>query len=204
MSLRDHRLRRPELRVRQRRPDRRTVGPMNRRVGLPVVIVIFVAVIVGLVLLTPVLQGDDDAPETAKETPVAAACTPVADPFGSPPDGFTYEKVDEETRAEDDRRAAAGRGRRGHARGAPRPAHARHARERAEQGLPRRTWTSSSRPPRSARRSRARQGFALIPLESGTVVAVGVRGCTAVLISAQDPNAVRFLATAVFVESSPR
>ena len=31
-----------------------------------------------------------------------------------------------------------------------------------------------------------------------------VTGCTAVLISAQDPNAVRFLATAVFVESSPR
>ena len=175
---------------------------MNRRVGLPVVLVIFVAVIVGLVLLTPVLQGDD-TPETAKETPVAAACTPVADPFGSPPDGFTYAKVDEQTRQKtidalrldaagvDMRAARQGPATLGTLVGAPSKNPQAYVDELVS--------TAEKRSPVSRQ-----QGFALIPLESGTVVAVGVRGCTAVLISAQDPNAVRFLATAVFVESSPR
>jgi len=176
---------------------------MNRRVGLPVVLVIFVAVIVGLVLLTPVLQGDDDAPETAKETPVAAACTPVADPFGSPPDGFAYAKVDEETRAKtiaalrldeagvDMRAARQGPLTLGTLVAAPSKDPQAYVDDLVS--------TAEKRSPVSRQ-----PAFALIPLESGTVVAVGVRGCTAVLISAQDPNAVRFLATAVFVESSPR
>ena len=176
---------------------------MNRRVGLPVVLAILVAVIVGLVLITPLLQGDDDEPETAAETPIATACTPVADPFGSPPDGFTYEKVDEDTRQKtiaalrldaagvDMRAARQGQLTLGTLVGVPSKdpqAYVDELVSTAEKGSP------VSR----------QQGFTLIPLESGTVVAVGVRGCTAVLISAQDPNAVRFLATAVFVESSPR
>jgi hypothetical protein len=175
---------------------------VNRRVRLPVVLAIFVAVVVGLVLLTPVLQGEDE-PETAVETPVATACTPVADPFGSPPDGFAYEKVDEVTRAKtiaalrldapgmDMRAARQGTLTLGTLVGVPSKDPQAYVDElvaTAEKGSP------VSR----------QAGFTLIPLESGTVVAVGVRGCTAVLISAQDPNAVRFLATAVFVESSPR
>jgi len=42
------------------------------------------------------------------------------------------------------------------------------------------------------------KGYAIIPLENGQKVAVGVRGCDTILISAQDPNAVRFLAENVF------
>ena len=42
------------------------------------------------------------------------------------------------------------------------------------------------------------KGYAVIPLSDGNVVAVGVRGCRAVLISATDPTAVPFLADAVF------
>jgi hypothetical protein len=175
---------------------------MNRRVGLPVVLVIFVAVIAGLVLITPALQGDDE-PEAVQETPVAAACTPVADPFGSPPDGFTYDKVDEDTRQKtvaalrldaagvDMRAARQGALTLGTLVGVPSKDPQAYMDELVS--------TAEKRSPVSRQ-----QGFALLPLESGTVVAVGVRGCTAVLISAQDPNAVRFLATAVFVESSPR
>jgi hypothetical protein len=40
--------------------------------------------------------------------------------------------------------------------------------------------------------------YAVIPLASGSVVAVGTRGCQAILINATDPKAVPFLADAVF------
>lgn len=179
------------------------MGTVNRRLGLPVVLAIVVATLAALILVTPLLRGGDDEPETASETPAATACTPVADPFGSPPNGFAYEKVDDATRRKtiealrldpagvDMRAARQGPLTLGTLVAAPSEDPAGYVDElvsTAERGSP------VSR----------QQGFTLIPLESGTVVAVGVRGCTAVLISAQDPNAVRFLATAVFVESSPR
>ena len=44
-------------------------------------------------------------------------------------------------------------------------------------------------------------GFMIIPLESGQTVAVGVRGCNTILINAQDPEAVKFLAANVFSSS---
>ena len=46
----------------------------------------------------------------------------------------------------------------------------------------------------AARRSRRGNGYAILPLESGKQVAVGVKGCRTVLITAQDPDAVKFLA----------
>ena len=176
---------------------------MNRRLGLPVVLAVVAATIVALVLLTPLIQGGDDEPETVAETPVATACTPIADPFGSPPDGFTYEKVSEETRQTtikalrldeadgpvDMRAARQGGITLGTLVGAPSKDPTAYVNELI-------TTAEKGRSPISRQR-----GFTLIPLESGTVVAVGVRGCTAVLISAQDPSAVRFLATAVFNES---
>jgi hypothetical protein len=42
------------------------------------------------------------------------------------------------------------------------------------------------------------KGYAVLPLQGGSVVAVGVRGCATILISAADPSAVPFLADAVF------
>jgi hypothetical protein len=47
-----------------------------------------------------------------------------------------------------------------------------------------------------------RTGYAVLPLQGGTVVAVGVRGCATILISAQDSNAVPFLADAVFASGA--
>lgn len=174
---------------------------MNRRVGLPVVLAIVAATIVALIVATPLLQSGEDKPDQASETPVVVECTPVADPFGSPPDSFAYEKVDEDTRQKtivalrlDD---SGGR------------VDMRAARQ-AEITLGTLVGVPSANPSayvdelvataeRGSPVSRQR-GFTLIPLESGTVVAVGVKGCTAVLISAMDPNAVRFLAAAVFTK----
>ena len=41
----------------------------------------------------------------------------------------------------------------------------------------------------------------MLPLAGGSVVAVGVRGCATILISASDPTAVPFLADAVFASA---
>jgi hypothetical protein len=41
-------------------------------------------------------------------------------------------------------------------------------------------------------------GFEVISLSTGSDVAIGARGCRAVLITSQDPNGVRYLAAAVF------
>jgi hypothetical protein len=40
----------------------------------------------------------------------------------------------------------------------------------------------------------------IVPLSNGRGVAIGIKGCRTVLISAQDPNATTFLATAIFNE----
>ena len=174
---------------------------MNRRLGLPVVLAILAVTVVALIAVTPLSRGDD-APAPTAQPPAATPCRPIADPFGSPPDGFAYEQVSEATRRTtikalgldpagvDMRAARQGALTLGTLVGAPSRNPAAYVDElvsTAEKGAP------VSR----------QQGFTLIALESETVVAVGVRGCTAVLISAQDPNAVRLLATAVFAERSP-
>ena len=45
------------------------------------------------------------------------------------------------------------------------------------------------------------KGYDVLPLQGGSVVAVGVRGCATILISAPDPTAVPFLADAVFASA---
>ena len=54
----------------------------------------------------------------------------------------------------------------------------------------------------TAKRARApvteKRGYDVLPLAGGSVVAVGVRGCATILISAPDPSAVPFIADAVF------
>jgi hypothetical protein len=175
---------------------------VNRRLGLVPVLIILAVTIAALVAITPLINGSDEGEPERAATATPGACTPIADPFGSPPDSFAYEKVDEKTRQTtikalrlDDRvemRAARRDGLTlGTLVGAPSKdpqAYVDDLVSTAEKG------TEVSR----------QRGYTVIPLESGTVVAVGVRGCTAVMISAQDPQAVRFLAEAVFVESSPR
>ena len=46
------------------------------------------------------------------------------------------------------------------------------------------------------------KGYTVLPLAGGSVVAVGVRGCATILVSAPDPSAVPFLADAVFASSA--
>lgn len=174
---------------------------MNRRVGLSGVLLIVVATVVALIALTPVLQGDDDAePEQTAATPAGTRCTPHADPYGAPPDGFKYEPVDEKTRAKtvralkldeaggrvDMRAAREGKLTLGTLVGVP---------SEDPAALVDELVSTADRGGSPVSRQR---GFTLIPLESGTVVAAGTKGCTAILISALDPNAVRFLATTVF------
>ena len=163
-------------------------------------------VIVGAVALawglSKFVAKDPDAKPETKATVTAAPtpCTPVADPYGAAPDGFAYEKVDEATRLKTVKalnlNESAGR------------VDMRAARR---EGLTLGTLVGvPSKDPgayvtqlvttaeRGARRSRRPDGYAVIPLTGGSVVAVGVRGCQSVLISATDPTAVPFLADAVF------
>jgi hypothetical protein len=169
---------------------------VNRRLGLPAVLAILGVTIVALVAVASLIRGEDE-PE-----PTAATCRPVAVQFGSPPEGFAYEKVDEKTRRTTIR--------------ALRLDGRVEMRAARRDGLTLGTLVGApSRDPqgyvdelvRTAEKGTAvsrRPGYTVIPLESGTLVAVGVRGCTAMLISAQDPRAVQFLAEAVFAGRSPR
>ena len=75
-------------------------------------------------------------------------------------------------------------------------------------GVPARTGASTREPrgrerPERRRGGQGGNGFAIMPLAGGQKVAVGVRGCDTILITAQDPNAVQFLAQAVFRVAEP-
>ena len=170
---------------------------LDRRLGLTSVI----AVIVGSIALAGGSRSSiaKDPDKTADESTVTAAPTPcveVADAYGTAPDGFTYEKVDEATRAKTVKalnlNESAG------------PVDMRAARR---EGLTLGTLdgfraatpaaTEGARHDRGDGRGAGdkKPGYAVIPLAGGSVVAVGVRGCQAVLISASDPRRCRFLPT---------
>ncbi len=133
---------------------------------------------------------------------MASACGDPSNPYGSPPDNFTYEPAEEAARAK-----------------AVESLDLSESGGRVEMTLVRRTGLTlgsiigvpSDDPEAYADEivTRAEKGgagvthgtgYALIPLSSGTGVAVGVRGCRTVLITAQDPAAVQYLATVVLTE----
>jgi hypothetical protein len=180
------------------KPECHALQVLDRRLGLKAVLAVVVVTVALVWGLTQLIGNDPD--ETAPVTASATPCKEAADPYGTAPDGFEYEQVDEATRAKTvkalnldeaggrvDMRAA----RRG--------------------GLTLGTLVGvPSKDPgayaiglvRTAERGGApvtkRDGYAVIPLAGGSVVAVGVRGCRAILINAQDSTAVPFLADAVF------
>jgi hypothetical protein len=149
------------------------------------------------------LQKDPDEPVStgsAEVTATAAPCTEVSDPFGAPPDTFAYEKVSEKTRAE-----------------TVKALNLDEAGGEVEMRAARRTGLTlgtlvrvpspdpsayADRLVATARSARApvteKKGYDMLPLAGGSVVAVGVRGCATILISAPDPSAVPFIADAVF------
>jgi hypothetical protein len=175
---------------------------LDRRLGLKAIIAVLVvafAVVVGisqLIKKDPDQPGDGSASVTAAPTP----CAETADAYGTAPDGFKYEKVDEATRAKTvralnlneaggrvDMRAARREGLTlGTLVGVPSPDPGAYVSELVQ------TAQTGGAPVKK------KQGYTVIPLSSGSVFAVGVRGCRAVLISATDPKAVPFLADAVF------
>jgi hypothetical protein len=142
-------------------------------------------------------RGNDPAPEQAAAP--AARCRDEAQPYGEPPGGFIYEPADEATRARTMQALGLD------------DAGGRVDMQLAKQGpltLGSIVGVPSDDPDAYASEVVARAaagdvevqrgtGFALIPLGSGSAVAVGVRGCRAVMISAQDPKAVQFLAALV-------
>ena len=175
---------------------------LNRRlgpVGVVIIVLIGAAAAYGIAQVVP-KKGDDGEPARTP-TPTAITCTPAPSTFGAPPDTFTYDKVDEKTRAKTVKalqldeadgpvemvKAARGGLTLGQLVGVPDntdPADYAASLVASAQGG-------------GAAVTRGK-GYAIIPLQGGQKVAVGVRGCDTILINAQDPNAVKFLADTVF------
>ena len=155
--------------------------------------------------LSQLLAKDPDDPSggSASVTATATPCRTVSDPFGPPPDTFAYEKVDEKASAKTVKALkldeAGGKVEMRAARRAgltlgtlvrvPSQDPGAYARELVD------TAERSGAPVTNSK------GYDVLPLESGSVVAVGVRGCATILISAPDPSAVPFLADAVFASA---
>ena len=148
-------------------------------------------------------DSDDAATGSAGVTATATPCKEVSDPFGPPPDTFAYEKVSEKTRAQTVKALKLD-----------------EAGGKVEMRAARRTGLTlgtlvrvPSQDPAAyvdelvatAKRGGApvkkSKGYTVLPLQGGSVVAVGVRGCSTILISAPDPSAVPFLADAVFASA---
>jgi hypothetical protein len=147
-----------------------------------------------------------DSVATATETPTPAPtpCTEASPPYGEAPDGFKYEEAPE---AERKKTVTALR--------------LDEKSGRVDMRLVRRTGLTlgsivgvpSKDPANYAATMVATaqsggatvspgRGYALIPIgTTGQQVAVGVKGCKAVLISSQDPNATKYLADTVFAAS---
>lgn len=175
---------------------------LDRRLGLKAIIGVLVVTFAVLAGVTQLIGKDSDkSPDgNASVTAVPTACVEASDPYGTAPDGFKYEKVDEATRVKtvkalrldeaggrvDMRAARRGGLTLGTLVGVPSPDPAAYAKDLVK------SVQSGGAP------VTRKKGYSVIPLNGGTVVAVGVRGCQTVLISAQDPTAVPFLADAVF------
>jgi hypothetical protein len=142
--------------------------------------------------------SDDPAPATATASPAATPCREAGSAYGSPPGGFAYERADAATREKTVKALGLDP-------------------EGVDMRIARRTGISlgslvgvPSQDPGGyvdevvgrARSSGAKvesdHGFEVISLANGSDVAIGARGCRAVLITSQDPNGVRYLAAAVF------
>jgi hypothetical protein len=176
---------------------------LDRRLGLKGIIAVLVVTLAVLAGISQLIKKDPKQPAGGTATRTTA-CKETADAYGTAPDGFKYEKVDEATRAKTVK-----------ALNLNESAGSVDMRAARREGLTLGTLVGvPSRDPnvyvtelvKSAQTGGApvtkKRGYAVIPLEGGTVVAVGVRGCRAVLISATDAKAVPFLADAVFAATA--
>jgi hypothetical protein len=185
-------------------PDK--VPLMQRHLRLPALLVVIAFALVLAWGLSKLVAPDDAKdPQTAQSTATAAAtpCQDVAKPYGDPPEGFTYAKVDEATRAKTVKALNLN------------DAGGRVEMQKVTRGgleLASIVGVPSKNPAEYASNLAAAaqggganltrgNGYMLIPLESGQNVAVGVKGCKTILISAQDPKATQFIAENVFSAS---
>ena len=175
---------------------------LDRRLGLKSVLAVVAVTVLVLAGLSQLLFKDSDEPaETAAiATTAPTSCEETSEPYGTAPDGFKYEKVDEATRLKTVQALNLNES------GGP-----VDMRKATREGLTLGTLVGvPSRDPaayvsglvKSAKSGgvpvKEQKTYAVIPLSDGKLVAAGVRGCKAVLISATDPTAVPFLADAVF------
>ncbi|MBE2315549.1 hypothetical protein DVA67_006150 [Solirubrobacter sp. CPCC 204708] len=177
--------------------ERNFSGLFNRRVG-PLGALVIVAVGIALTVAVAQLLPERDEPETAATpTPTATPCKALDPPYGKPPQDLTYDPVDAATRAQ--------------------TVEALHPEEgggkvdvrEVRQGgvvVGRIVGVTSRDPTKYAARLIASAdgelergtGYAILPLESGARVAIGVKGCRTVLVNARDTDGTRLLAAAIF------
>jgi hypothetical protein len=144
-----------------------------------------------------------DAPTTAAastDTPAPAAtpCKDLEEPYGSAPGGFKYQKADASTRKKtitalgikadgvDMRLARRGGITLGSLVGIPSGDPGDYV------------STVLGRAQSSGAKVEKDAGFSVITVPNGADIAIGAKGCRAVMITSQDPNGVRYLASAVF------
>jgi hypothetical protein len=178
----------------------------NRRVGLVGALVIIAVGIAVTVAIAQLLPKQDEPEETATATATASAaptaCKALDPPYGDPPRDFTYAAVDESRRAETVKALKLDE-----AGGKVDVLTAKQ--ESSDLSLGEIVGVPSQDPARYAssliasfRTAGAKveggDGYAILPLASGKQVAVGVKGCRTVLITALDPEAAKFLAAAIF------
>jgi hypothetical protein len=162
-----------------------------------------VAAVAVVVVLLAGGGGEDPAPATAAAptataSPAATPCRDAKSPYGSAPGGFAYERADAATREKTVKALGLDP-------------------EGVDMRIARRTGISLGslvgvptqdpgayvdqvigRAQASGAKVEDDHGFEVISLSNGSDVAIGARGCRAVLVTSQDPNGVRYLASAVF------
>ena len=174
----------------------------NRRVGPLGALLIIAAGIAITLAIAQLLPEPEPAERSATATATPRPCQALEPPYGEPPPDFAYEPVPESRRAQtvkalrvdetegkvDVRQAkqtSSGLSL-GEIVGVPGKDPARYAS----------SLIASSQA--SGAKVEGGRGYAILPLASGKQVAVGVKGCRTVLISALDPEATKFLAAAIF------
>ena len=178
----------------------------NRRVG-PLGALIIIAVGIAVTIAIAQVLPKKDKPEqtataTATVTAAPTACKALDPPYGSPPQDFTYDPVEESRRAETVKALKLDE-----ADGKVDVLAAKQT--SSDLSLGEIVGIPSQDPAQYASslvasfqtggaKVEGGNGYAILPLASGKQVAVGVKGCRTVLVTALDPEAVKFLAAAIF------
>ena len=178
---------------------------MDRRLSPKTVLVMVIgAVVVGIVVsLVIASHRDPKHPGPLAQptpTPTPTPCTPLREPYGSPPAKFEYKQAPESQRAAtvkalnlnetggkiDMRLAEQGGITLGSIVGIPTDDPDSYVNQLA------------STVKAGGGAVTAGSGYFLIPLANGQCIAAGAKGCRAVLIASQDPNGLKFLAASIF------